>query len=118
MSMNYKLQRDPDIRLPSGRWAPHDPDRMYRAINCLVQGTARDELMKRVVDMSRGGLDDYLVMTYHDEVELMLPRRDFEESSGFVREVMEQGFYGTPTPADLEIYDNHWGEKPRLLEVA
>lgn len=118
MQMSYTLQREPDIRLPSGRWAPHDPDRLYRAINCLVQGTARDVLMERVVDLSRGGLDDYLVMTYHDEVELMLPRRDFDTSSQFVREVMEKGFYGTPTPADLEVYDNNWGEKPRLLKAA
>lgn len=118
MALNYGLQREPDIRLPSGRWAPHDPDRMYRALNCLVQGTARDVLMDRVVDLSRGGLDDHLVMTYHDEVELMLPRRNFTESVEFVREVMEKGFYGTPTPADLEVYDNHWGEKPRLLERA
>jgi DNA polymerase-1 len=109
------LQQQPDVRLPSGRYAPHDPKRLYRAINSLVQGSARDALMVRLVDLSRGGMDDFLVMTYHDEIELMLPRRGFDDSVQFVREVMEQGYQGTPTPTDIEVYSDNWGEPPRLL---
>lgn len=112
------LQQQPDVRLPSGRYAPHDPKRLYRAINSLVQGSARDALMVRLVDLSRGGLDDYLVMTYHDEIELMLPRRGFDGSVNFVREVMEQGYEGTPTPTDIEVYPHNWGETPNLLKEA
>lgn len=113
--MNREIQRLTDIRLPSGRYGPQDPDRLYRAINTLVQGTARDALMQRVVDLSDAGFDDYLLMTFHDEVMLDLPRADLYSASWTVRDIMEQGFQGTPTPTDLEVYRSHWGEPPLTL---
>lgn len=109
------LQTLPTVRLESGRFVPQDPDRLYKAINSACQGTARDELMKRVIEISKR-YDEYLVMTFHDELLLDVPAAKVEEVCSFVRSVMEMGYAGIPTPTDIEIFPHGWGGAGISLE--
>lgn len=118
-AMTKKLQGEPDVRFDSGRFAPHEsnPDFLYRSGNKLIQGTARDVLMQRYVAASDAGLDEMLLMCQHDEIQLDVPRAQLDEVAHTMNDIMTTGFMGVPTPCDLEVYDVHWGQKPRKLEL-
>lgn len=109
------LQTLPTVKLGSGRYVPQDPQRLYKAINSACQGTARDELMKRLILISER-YDEYLVMTMHDEILLDVPVAEVETVCSFVRSVMEMGYAGIPTPTDIEIFPECWGKKGISLE--
>lgn len=102
------LQQLPVIKLESGRYVPQDDERRYKAINSMCQGTARDLLMERALRISER-YDDYLIMTMHDEILLDVPVDKLEEVVAYVREVMEMGYNGIPTPTDIEIFPECWG---------
>jgi len=109
------LQTLPTVKLESGRYVPQDPGRLYKAINSACQGTARDELMKRLIAISER-YDEYLVMTFHDEILMDVPSAKVEEVISFVRSVMEMGYAGIPTPTDIEIFPHGWGGAGISLE--
>lgn len=116
--MGYWLQEQPDVRLPSGRYAPHDPNRLYRATNSLVQGAARDVLMTRMLDLCDLGLEPYMLLTMHDEILFSVPASELREVAEKIQSVMTQGFEGVPTPSDLEVYLNNWAEMPLSVDEA
>lgn len=109
------LQGLPIVKLGSGRYVPQDEERRYKAINSACQGTARDALMERLIKISER-YDEYLIMTLHDEILLDVPAEQVEEVCSFVREVMEAGYEGIPTPTDIEIYPECWGAAGISLE--
>ncbi len=109
------LQTLPIIELESGRYVPQDEERRYKAINSACQGTARDVLMERLIQISER-YDDYLVMTFHDEILLDVPVTELTEVISFVRTVMEAGYNGIPTPTDIEIFPNCWAGAGISLE--
>lgn len=101
------LQTLPIVKLESGRYVPQDPERLYKAINSACQGTARDVLMERLIKISER-YDEYLVMTFHDEILMDVPIAELTEVVAFVKQIMEAGYNGIPTPMDLEIFPTHW----------
>jgi DNA polymerase-1 len=101
------LQHLPIVRLGSGRYVPQDPERLYKAINSACQGTARDVIMERLIEISKR-YDPYLVMTFHDEILLDVPATELGSVVSYVRGVMESGYNGIPTPTDIEIYPSAW----------
>jgi DNA polymerase I len=109
------LQGLPTVKLGSGRYVPQDEERRYKAINSACQGTARDVLMERMIKISER-YDEMLVMTLHDEILMDVPADRVEEVCSFVREVMEAGYEGIPTPTDIELYPECWGAAGISLE--
>jgi DNA polymerase I-like protein with 3'-5' exonuclease and polymerase domains len=109
------LQTLPIVRLGSGRYVPQDPERLYKAINSACQGTGRDVLMERVIEISKR-YDQYLLMTFHDEILLDVPVTELQEVVTFVRGVMESGYAGIPTPTDIEIFPTCWGGQGMSLD--
>jgi DNA polymerase-1 len=101
------LQTLPIVTLESGRYVPQDDDRRYKAINSACQGTARDVLMERLIKIS-DLYDDYLVMTFHDEILLDVPVTELTQVVSDVRSIMEAGYNGIPTPTDIEIFPDFW----------
>lgn len=102
------LQGLPNVKLGSGRYVPQEGRPSYTAINSACQGTARDVLMERLIEISER-YDEMLIMTFHDEILLDVPVTELEEVVSFVRTVMEAGYEGIPTPTDIEIYPDVWG---------
>jgi DNA polymerase-1 len=96
------------VDLDSGRWIPQEVGREYKAINSMCQGTARDVLMERFELLSRT-MDGYLIATMHDEILFDVPKDGLVEAVKVIREVMECGYNGIPTPADIAIYPDTWG---------
>lgn len=109
------LQTLPIVKLESGRYVPQDPDRLYKAINSVCQGTARDVLMERLIKISER-YDEYLIMTLHDEILMDVPVTELQEVVSFVRSVMEAGYNGIPTPTDIEIFSHGWSGAGVSLE--
>jgi DNA polymerase-1 len=101
------LQGLPIVKLESGRYVPQDEERRYKAINSACQGTARDVLMERLIKISEI-YDDYLVMTFHDEILLDVPVTELTQVVSDVRSIMEAGYNGIPTPTDVEIFPDFW----------
>jgi DNA polymerase-1 len=101
------LQTLPTVKLGSGRYVPQDLERLYKAINSVCQGTARDVLMERLIKISER-YDEYLVMTLHDEILMDVPVTELTQVVSFVRSIMEAGYNGIPTPTDVEIYPVSW----------
>lgn len=116
-----RLSTESVVRLESGRFVPQDDERRYKAINSMIQGTARDELMNRYLDAYDAGLGEYMLFTLHDEILFSVPKEKLREVGMAVKDVMECGYKGLPTPSDLEVYPRHWGDvrdngKPWTLE--
>lgn len=109
------LQGLPEVRLESGRYVPQDPARRYKAINSACQGTARDLLMDRAVEIDKR-YPEYIIMTMHDELLMDVPADEVEQVASFVRTVMEAGYAGIPTPTDIEIFPECWGAQGVSLE--
>lgn len=93
----------------SGRHLPLDKDRLYAAVNYVVQSTARDVIAESIVDIFDAGLGDTLLMPIHDEVLFQSPAEDAEEVGHEIGKIMSKPFMGVPLTASAEIYGKNWG---------
>jgi DNA polymerase-1 len=98
-----------EVVTPSGRHLPLDRDRTYAAFNAVIQSTARDVLAQALVDLSKEGLDKYVLLPIHDEVLLNLPEGEAGDVSREIARVMETNFMGVPIGVDVEIGGRAWG---------
>lgn len=116
-----QLKEDPvGVRLPSGRVVPNptNAELKYKNINSYTQGGGADELMFRARAASKAGLDSMLLMCMHDEMILSVPRQRLPEVCATLRDIMEVGFMGCPTPTEIEVYASSWGDDPYLVDPA
>lgn len=93
-----------------GRFLPLDSGREYAAVNYSVQSIARDILAQALIDLSRAGLDDYLLLPVHDEVLFQAPVDIADEVAHTVGDVMSGMFIDVPISAKGEIYGKTWAE--------
>lgn len=93
----------------SGRHLPLDKDRLYAAVNYVVQSTARDVIAESIVDIFDAGLGDTLLMPIHDEVLFQAPAEDAEEVGREIGKIMSKPFMGVPLTASAEVYGKNWG---------
>ena len=88
---------------------PLDKDRLYAAVNYVVQSTARDVIAESIVDIFDAGLGDHLMMPIHDEVLFQAPVADAEEVGREIGKIMSKPFMGVPLTASADIYGKNWG---------
>lgn len=93
-----------------GRYLPLDSGREYAAVNYSVQSIARDLLAQALIDLSRAGLDDYLLLPVHDEILFQAPQEDALDIAQTVGETMSGTFIDVPISATGEIYGKSWAE--------
>lgn len=93
----------------SGRHLPLDKDRLYAAVNYVVQSTARDVIAESIVDIFDAGLGDHLMLPIHDEVLFQAPAADAEEVGREIGKIMTKPFFGVPLTASAEVYGKNWG---------
>jgi DNA polymerase-1 len=93
----------------SGRHLPLDKDRLYAAVNYVVQSTARDVIAESIVDIFDAGLGDHLILPIHDEVLFQAPAADAEEVGREIGKIMSKPFMGVPLTASADVYGKNWG---------
>lgn len=94
-----------------GRRLPSDPDKLYTLCNYLIQGSARDVLGVRMLEMARAGLEEFMVLPVHDEVIMDVPEGDVDDVVETVRRVMpDTESFAVPLEVDVEVAER-WGEK-------
>jgi DNA polymerase-1 len=98
-----------DVETPTGRRLPLDRDRLYAAVNYLVQSTARDLLAYALVKMDEAGLSDHLLLPIHDEVLAEAPADEVEEVAKAISDAMTMDFMGIPITTDTEVARGSWG---------
>ena len=98
-----------EVVTPSGRHLPLDRDRLYAALNAMVQSTARDVLAQAIVDLYDKGMTDGLLLPIHDELLFSLPRDSASDDARSIANVMDRDFFGVPLISDVEIGGPTWG---------
>lgn len=93
----------------SGRHLPLDRDRLYSALNYVIQSTARDVMAQALVDLHDAGLGDTLRLVIHDEVLAEAPAEDAEDVAREIGRVMSGVFYGVPLTATGDVTGKNWG---------
>ena len=98
-----------EVVTASGRHLPLDRDRLYAALNYVIQSTARDVLAQAIVDLFDAGLGDHLRLPIHDEILAEAPAADAEEVAREIGRVMSVDFRGVPLTAGGEVTGRSWG---------
>ena len=98
-----------EVVTPSGRHLPLDRDRLYAALNAMVQSTARDVLAQAIVDLHDKGMTDGLLLPIHDELLFTLPRDSAADEARAIADVMDRDFFGVPLISDIEVGGSTWG---------
>ncbi|GGM78598.1 hypothetical protein GCM10012275_56550 [Longimycelium tulufanense] len=109
LEINALYGEDRAVVTPTGRRLPLDGDRMYAALNYVIQSTARDLLAEALLRLEDTGLGDYLLLPVHDEVIAQAPTNQAEEVAHEIGKVMSTSLHGIPIDAEGEVYGPSWG---------
>jgi DNA polymerase I-like protein with 3'-5' exonuclease and polymerase domains len=101
-----------------------DPEKPYRAVNYMVQGSAADLLKDRMVALEEllvklreRGIWIWQVLTIHDEIVVEVRTDDVRPwLLRQIRTLMEDhtGHFGIPTPVEIAITKLDWSRKTGL----
>lgn len=87
-----------------------DEGREYALMNYLVQGTAGELLKMKMVEASHAGLDKYMVLPVHDEIDLDVPEHELGDVLTTLRDVMnDPDLLSVPITATASV-GPRWGE--------
>ena len=101
------------ITTPYGRRHPCDPDKLYKLVNYLIQGTCADLLKDKLVQLDAAGLGEYMILPVHDEVIFDVPTAEVEEVKKTAEEIMhEEEKFSVPLGVDGKIV-RRWGDAYR-----
>ncbi len=106
------LAQQEAVRTYSGRRIPVDEGFGYRAVNYLVQGTARDILADAVMWLVDAGWARYLWLPVHDEIILMVEHHRVVEAQLALEAAMSMTLMGVPIEATAEELGPRWVEAP------
>lgn len=103
------------VTTASGRQLPVDGDRLYSAINFVIQSSARDVLAQSLLAMVDAGLvpGRELLLPIHDEVLGQIEPERFKEVSEVIRDAMTMDFLGVRLDAAADLIGERWGDAYR-----
>lgn len=103
---------DPDLALynAAGRKLPLDSDRMYSALNYMIQSTARDVFAQALMRMDEAGLGDYLLLPVHDEIIAQAPIGYCKDLARRIGQHMTTTYDGVALTAEGEVVGARWGD--------
>lgn len=102
-----------EVITPAGRHLPLDRDRLYAAVNYVVQSTARDLLAQSIVNLFDKGLGDHLLLPVHDEIVAQAPEaeaQDFARELSDAMTVPADDFYGVEITSEAKVLGRSWGD--------
>lgn len=103
------------VTTASGRQLPVDGDRLYSAVNFVVQSSARDVLAQSLLAMVDAGLKpgEDLLLPIHDEFIGQVDPREFPQMADTIRDAMSMDFLGVHLSAAAELIGDRWGDAYR-----
>jgi DNA polymerase-1 len=105
------------VNLPHGRRLICDEERVYAAVNMIIQGTAAIIFKDALVRLDNKGYGDYLLVPVHDEVVLSLPESEIADAMVEVPKLLQPVTdpkgreFPVPLTADASGPLSRWGEK-------
>lgn len=124
--LSNEARRNGFIRNRYNRRITVDPDKAYRAVNYMVQGSAADQMKRAMVRLNRWfaklrkkmpWLDIHIVLTIHDELVFEVKKEHaFKWLLRGICEIMSdhEGHFGIPTPVEMEKCTVNWSKKEKL----
>jgi len=101
------------VTTASGRKIPLDGDRMYAALNYVVQSTARDVLAQALLLMDEAGIraGEHILLPVHDEVIGECDAGAYDEIAEAVGTAMTMLLHDVELPAEAELLGDgsSWG---------
>jgi len=103
------------VTTASGRQLPVDGDRLYSAVNFVIQSSARDVLAQSLLAMVDAGLKpgDDLLLPIHDEVLGQVQPERFTDVADVIRDSMSMDFLGVRLDAAADLIGERWGDAYR-----
>lgn len=98
------------VRSPlTGRRHVADAGRLYTLVNYLIQGTAGEILKLKMVEADQAGLDRFMTLPVHDEIDLDVPTDQLDDVVATLRDVMNDSrLLRVPVTASIEVGER-WG---------
>ena len=109
----YLSEGEAYVTTPYGRRHPCDPDKLYKLVNYLIQGTCADLLKDKLVQLDAAGLSEYMILPVHDEVIFDAPTEEATEIKKTAEAIMrEVDKFSVPLDVDGKIV-GRWGDAYR-----
>lgn len=106
------MEGRPYVVTLGGRHVHCEPDKLYKLVNCLIQGSAADLLKRKIVALDAAGLADHIVIPVHDELLFDFPADGADELAHTCKEVMEDWTsYAVPLTCEATGPLPTWGTK-------
>lgn len=103
----------PFVRTPLGRLQMGEAGKEYVLVNYLIQGAAADVMKQATVRVAKAGLQDYMMLTIHDELVLDVPDEDVPDVIHTLETVMpDTENWAVPLTVGVDVYQR-WGDKYR-----
>lgn len=98
------------VRSPlTGRRHVADAGRLYTLVNYLIQGTAGEILKMKIVECDQAGLDAYMTLPVHDEIDFDVPTTELDSVITTIRDVMnDDQLLSVPVTTSVEV-GQRWG---------
>lgn len=120
-TLSYQGMCNGFIHTRFGRKLMVNPDKSYRAVNYMVQGSAADMLKDRMIALDsflkNSGLDVHLIMTIHDELVFEIRKEHLYKT--FVQDLMNlmedhTNHFNIALPTSAELVRKTWNQKEKL----
>lgn len=86
-----------------------DVGREYPLVNYKIQGTAGELLKLKMVEAAQAGLDEFMIIPVHDELDFDVPRERYEDVITTIRDVMnDDRLLSIPITTSLSV-GTRWG---------
>jgi DNA polymerase-1 len=98
-----------------GRRLPVDDDKVYSAVNYLIQSSATADVLKlKIAELAASGLEDYIRLPVHDEILFEVPDDEVADVLATINEIMpeRQLFGDCHLEIDTDVLDR-WGDHYR-----
>lgn len=104
-------KEDPDLALYNdfGRKLPLDEDRIYSALNYMIQSSARDDFARALVELDGTAMGDLMLLPIHDEILAQAPIGKAKQAVLMLEKYMTTEFGGVALTSGGEVIGDRWG---------
>lgn len=107
----YTAERRAYVTTSGGRQLCCDPDKLYTAVNYLIQGSGADVIKQTICDLDAAGLADCILLPVHDSLLFSVPTDSFDETCEEIIQIMTRPFGSLTLTVDASGPLSSWGAK-------